>query len=142
MSGINPISDIVSTVGSVIGDLHTSDKERAELENQRLEIEQRPQLAQIDVNKVEAAHPSRFVAGGRPAIIWIGAASLGWTFIAHPMLMWLWALGQATGHLPKEFPPPPTLDNSDLWVIVSGVLGIGGLRSFDKKNGTETKRTQ
>jgi len=47
-------------------------------------------------------------------------------------LTWLWRLLQAKGWVPDTLSPPPVLDTDTLWVILSGMLGIAGLRSFDK----------
>lgn len=129
------IGTVIDSVGKVIGDLHTSDKERLELELRAKEIDQSIDLAQIEVNRVEAQHSSVFVAGARPAILWVGAIAMAWTFIAHPMLVWAWAILQANGYIPAGLQPPPTLDSEALWVIVSGILGLGGFRTFEKTKG-------
>ncbi len=136
-----PLAAIVGGVGSIIDSLHTSDEERAKLHLAERELDQRPQLAQIAANVEQAKHPSLFVAGARPGVIWVGVASLAWTYVLHPMLMWGWALAQAKGWLDASMPPPPTLDTDQLMVVVTGVLGIGGLRSFDKAKGRATERT-
>ena len=133
------IGTVIDSVGKVIGDLHTSDKERLELELRAKELDQSIDLAQIEVNKVEARHGSVFVAGARPAILWVGAIAMAWTFIAHPMLVWAWALLQANGYIPAGLQPPPTLDSEALWVIVSGILGLGGFRTFEKTKGVARK---
>ena len=133
------IGSVIESVGKVADDLITSDKERMELELESRRIDQAVDLAQIEVNKVEAAHSSRFVSGGRPTIIWVGAVALAWTFIAHPLLMWLWTLAQALDYISKEFPPPPTLGSEALWVILSGILGLGGYRTFEKTKGVAAK---
>lgn len=97
-------------------------------------------LAQVDVNKVEAKHKSIFVAGWRPAVGWIGAISLGYQFILYPLLVWIWFIGQASGFIPVELDSPPILDTDALFVILTGMLGIGGMRSFDKTKGTQTDK--
>ena len=129
------IGSVIESVGKVASDLITTDKERLELELRAKELDQAIDLAQIDVNKVEAASSSVFVAGARPAILWVGAIAMAWTFIAHPILVWAWALFQANGHIPAGLQPPPTLDSETLWVIVSGILGLGGFRTFEKTKG-------
>ena len=133
------IGAIIDTVGRIAGDLVTTDKERIELALREREIDQRTDLAQIEVNKVEAAHGSIFVAGARPAILWVGATALAWTFVAHPMLVWGWALMQAKGFVPVELAPPPALDSDVLWVIISGILGLGGYRTFEKTKGVAAR---
>jgi len=91
---------------------------------------------QTEVNKVEAAHTSIFVAGWRPAIGWIGAGAMGYQFILYPFLIWGWALMQAAGWISPALSAPPILPTDALWVILTGILGLGAARSFDKKVGT------
>ena len=136
------IGAIIGGVTDLIGDMHTSDKEKldAEIELRKLGLESERIEAslvsgQIDVNKEEAKHASVFVAGGRPAILWVGAVSLAWTYVAHPIMTWLWALMQGAGWLSASMPPPPIMDIEALMVLVGGVLGLGGFRSFEKVRG-------
>ena len=141
---MNPLAlgGIVQAVGQIADDLITTDKERldAELELRRLGLEERQVEAdlvrgQLDVNRAEAASSSLFVAGWRPAIGWIGAAALGYQFLLYPLLVWVWSLLQARGVVPGDLQPPPMLDTSALWVVLSGMLGIAGLRSVEKVKG-------
>ena len=141
---MNPLAlgGIVQAVGQIADDLITTDKERldAELELRRLGLEERKIEAdlvhgQLDVNRAEAASNSLFVAGWRPAIGWIGAAALGYQFLFYPMLIWVWALLQARDMVPAGLQPPPMLDTDALWVVLSGMLGIAGLRSVEKVKG-------
>jgi len=132
---LNPIAGIIDSVGKIAGDLITTDKEKRELDLREKEIDQRTDLAQIEVNKVEAASMSVFVAGWRPAIGWIGAAALAYQFLAYPLMLWGWTYLQGTGWIPKELQPPPVLKADDLWVILSGILGIAGMRSYEKAKG-------
>lgn len=129
------IGSVIDAVGKVAGDLITTDKERMELELRAKELDQAIDLAQIGVNKAEASHSSLFVAGWRPAIGWIGAAAMAYQFLLYPMLMWAWTWMQGIGWIPNELNPPPVLDADQLWVILSGILGIAGMRSFEKTKG-------
>jgi hypothetical protein len=129
------VSSIVGAVGKIADDLFTTEQERRELDLKEKELDQRIDLAQIDVNKAEANHSSVFVSGARPSILWIGAAAMAWTFIIHPILIWVWAFLQAVGWISVSIPPPPTLETDTLWVVVSGVLGLGGFRTFEKTKG-------
>lgn len=142
---MNPllIGGIVEAVGKIADDLFTSDKERldAQIELQRLGIEEQRIEAgllsgQHEINRVEAAHSSIFVAGWRPAIGWVGVAAMAYQFILYPFLVWAWAAMQAAGWVDTALSAPPVLATDALWVILTGILGIGTLRSFDKKTGT------
>lgn len=95
-------------------------------------------LAQLEVNKAEAQHKSLFVAGWRPGVGWVGVAALAWQFIVYPLLLWIWAYAQARGFVPGELAAPPVLDTTALMAMVSSMLGIGAMRSYDKRNGVQT----
>ena len=129
------IGTVIDSVGKIASDLITTDKERLELELRAKELDQSIDLAQIGVNQVEAQHSSIFVAGWRPAIGWIGAAAMAYQFLFYPMLLWGWTWMQGMGWIPKELTPPPVLEADQLWVILSGILGIAGMRSFEKTKG-------
>lgn len=133
------IGSVIESVGKVASDLITTDKERMQLELESRKLDQAIDLAQIEVNKVEAASNSVFVAGWRPAIGWIGASAMAYQFLLYPMLLWGWTYLQGTGWIPKELTPPPVLDADQLWVILSGILGIAGMRSFEKTKGVAAK---
>ena len=141
---MNPLElgGIVQAIGQIADDLVTTDKERldAELELRRLGLEERKVEAdlvrgQLEVNRAEAASSSLFVAGWRPAIGWVGAVALGYQFLLYPLLVWAWSLLQARGVVPGDLRPPPMLDTDALWVVLSGMLGIAGLRSVEKVKG-------
>ena len=140
------IGAIVEGVGKIAGDLITTDKERItlELEGRKLDLEQAridqtTDLAQIEVNKVEAASASVFVSGWRPAVGWVGVAGLGYQFLGYPLMQWLWAFGQGIDLIPKDLPAPPDLQIDQLMVLLSGLLGFGGMRSFEKSRGVASK---
>ena len=97
-------------------------------ELKQLEAETSIALAQIDVNKIEAASPSFFKSGGRPAVIWICAGGLFYQFMGRPFITWLsenWL--HAT--------PPPALDMNTLLPLLFSLLGLGSLRTFEKYKG-------
>ena len=125
-----PIIDGVIKIGSQLIDRFIPDptkKMEAELEWARLVASS--ELAQIEVNKTEAAHESVFVSGWRPAIGWICGASFAWSFVVQPFLVFGLAVAGVT------IPPLPVLDNAELMAILLGMLGLGGMRSWDKRNG-------
>ena len=86
-------------------------------------------LAQIKVNEVSAKHPSIFVSGARPAAIWAGVFSMARPGIIHPLLTWVWAFAEMAGT------PPPLIESASLVAIVTGLLGIGAMRTRDKEKG-------
>lgn len=142
MTPLLALGGIVQAVGQVADNLTTSDKERldAEIELRKLGLEERKVEAglvqgQLEINREEAKSSSLFVAGWRPAIGWIGAAAMAYQFLAYPLLIWVWALLQARGVVPADLQSPPMLDSDALWVVLSGMLGIAGLRTAEKVKG-------
>jgi hypothetical protein len=93
-------------------------------------------LAQINVNAQEAKHKSVFVAGWRPFIGWVGGIALAYQFVLYPLLLWVWSILEVKAIIPKGIVPPPVMDSGALWTIITGMLGIAGMRSYDKGKGT------
>lgn len=134
------IGSIIKGVGSVADDLFTSDEERLKCALRDKEIDAGLVQGQLSINKEEARHKSVFVAGWRPAIGWVGAVALGYQFIIYPVLTWVWSWAQAKGMVPANLTPPPELSTGALLSVISGMLGIAGMRSYDKKMGISTDR--
>ena len=106
-------------------------KERAAMELQAdlLKYAAEQAQGQMEVNKVEAAHQSIFVAGWRPFLGWVGGICLAYAYLVHPILSWFLALvGVST-----ELPQPRT---EDMMALVTAMLGVTAARSFDKWKGT------
>jgi hypothetical protein len=95
-------------------------------EFKQIEADLQVMLGQIEVNKVEAAQDS-FRGGWRPAVGWTCVGGLAYTYIAQPLLAWL---STAQG-----WQVPPTLDIFDLMILLGGMLGFGGMRSFERIKG-------
>lgn len=87
--------------------------------------------AQIAVNVEEAKNPSVFVSGWRPAVGWVCAIALFYSFIGLPLLDWLSQI--------KQWPVPPHLDNNELMSLLIGMLGLGGMRTAEKFKGVDAK---
>jgi len=132
--------EVVKNVGEAADSLFTSDEERLKAGLDELKVHAGLDKGQMEVNAVEAKHSSIFVAGWRPAIGWIGAAAMAYQFILYPILIWIWALLQANGIVAAELTPPPVLDSGALFSIITGMLGLGAMRSHDKKHGVDSKR--
>lgn len=88
-------------------------------------------IAQLEINAREAQHPSIFVAGWRPGAGWCGVAGLAYTAFLQPLFAWIASI--------KGWPVPPIIDSELLWVVLTGLLGIGGLRSLEKAKGVASK---
>ena len=90
-------------------------------------------LAQVEVNKVEAADPSLFKSGWRPAVGWVCVVGLGYTFLLRPLLPWLITV---TG---LHVAPLPPIDTGELFILLGGLLGLGGFRTVEKMKRVATK---
>ena len=86
-------------------------------------------LAQIEVNKAEASSGSLFKGGWRPFVGWICGVALLYHFILSPLIIFIVTL---TG---VDLPPLPEFDMSSLMTVLLGMLGIGGLRTYEKQKG-------
>jgi hypothetical protein len=84
--------------------------------------------AQTDVNAVEAANANVFVSGWRPFIGWTCGLALAYQYVLAPLVMW------ATLTMGVHLAAPPKLDDM-LWQLVFAMLGMGGLRTFEKIKG-------
>ena len=87
-------------------------------------------LAQAQTNLEQAKHPSIFVAGARPAIMWICAFGLGWQFVFQPVAVW----GIAVSGIDVVL---PIIETEGLLSLTLALLGLGGMRSFEKSKGIQ-----
>lgn len=114
-----PIEAVFKGIDSLV----TNDEERVAADLLKLKAMQEPHKMQVELNKMEAGHRSLFVAGWRPAIGWICALSLAFTFIANPAIQWI------------SGDPGPDLHSDFLNTLVISLLGLGGLRTIEKIKG-------
>jgi len=123
------IADSVIGVAGKVLDKFVEDKDlktklEAELKQQVISLD----LAQAQANVESAKHSSVFVAGARPAIMWICAFALGWQFIGHPIVEWgvtIWAPGT----------PIPKINSEGLMTLTLSLLGLGSMRTAEKWKG-------
>ena len=119
-------------VGKTLLDRFVPDPEakraaEAEFLKRAMDGELRQTIAQLEINAREAAHPSVFVAGWRPFFGWAGGFAFVYATVGQPMLAWYAAA--------RGWPAPPELNLDLLWAVVTGMLGIGGLRTYEKAKG-------
>lgn len=126
---IGPVLEIGKTLLDRFGPADSVERARMEADFLRMAAdgELKQVIAQLEINAKEAAHPSTWVSGWRPGAGWCGVAGLAYATIIHPTLIWLARI--------KGWPEPPALDTELLWVVLTGMLGIGGLRSMEKLKG-------
>jgi hypothetical protein len=118
---IDPISNIL--------DKFVADKDLKQKLEHELKTElHRANMAQIEVNKEEAKHRTVFVAGWRPFTGWVCATALAYHFILEPVIVFVLALYNIQLTLPQ-------FDMASLLTVLMGMLGLGGLRTYEKKQG-------
>ena len=115
-------------VDRLIPDKAAAQRAKDEMEAALIKASNEAALAQVEVNKVEAGHSSVFVAGWRPAIGWVCAAALAWAFIVAPVATW----GMAVFGVRETL---PAIGTDNLFELVLAMLGLGGLRTFEKMRG-------
>lgn len=84
-------------------------------------------LGQLSINQEEAKSSSVFVAGWRPFIGWVCGVALGYYYVAQPFLIWGFSLFEINTTM-------PTLELGELMTLLLGMLGLAGMRSYDKQN--------
>lgn len=132
------VTEAIGAVSNLIGDIikrkfpDATEIEKAKMSQLAAEIQNQYQiqLAQLDINKTEAENPNIFVSGCRPAAMWVCVSGLAYT-VGYPLLVWGSSLLTIT--------PPPPLDTAYLSYLLGALLGLGGMRSFDKSKGVDTK---
>ena len=127
------ISAIMPSVMEVAGRFLPEDREKRAAAEREIQAKLTDSLAQVDlaqlgINKVEAAHRSMFVAGWRPFIGWTCGVALMYTYVLQPILVF--GLAQS-GYLVDL----PRMDLCELMPVLMGMLGLGGLRSWEKIKG-------
>jgi hypothetical protein len=131
------LSPIVSIINKLIPDKAAAAAAVAQLQELALQVKLQEEFTQLqavtsaqsDVDKVEAANSSMFVAGWRPAIGWVCGIALAFQYLGRPLIQWGFAIAHQT------VPALPGIDDQ-LWQLMFGLLGMGALRSFDKLKGT------
>lgn len=131
---------VISALSPIVSDLidrafpDSEKREQAKLDTMAKIQEQinALDLAQMEVNKAEASHSSMFVAGARPFVMWVCGIAFAYHYVLQPLLAFILA---NTGHDVVL----PAFDMETLATVLMGMLGLGGLRSYDKLQGIDTK---
>lgn len=127
---VGPVSALLSRV---IPDKSERDRLAHEIATMA-EVQAHQQImAQVEVNKIGAAHKSLFVAGARPFILWTCGFSMAFNFVGLPIIETVSVL----------YGTPIVLDPLDLEVmmpVLFGILGLGGMRTYEKRHGVAREK--
>jgi len=125
---LDPIGGIVEGLALGLDELFTSEEERAAAKLKLMTMMQQPHILQAVANIEGAKHRSVFVAGWRPAIGWVAALGLAYEYLVLPFA----SLINAYAKLPADL---PNLQSEQLMSLVLALLGLGGMRTFEKYTG-------
>ena len=123
---IGPVTGILD---KVIEDKDQKAKLAHELATMADKLSHEQQLAQIEVNKAEAASGSLFKGGWRPFIGWVCGIAFCYHFVVQPIIIFVVAL------VGVNIPNLPEFQMNTLLTVLGGMLGIGSLRTYDKQKG-------
>lgn len=134
--GGNFLSGLASVINSIRGKspedaeklAELAQKYQADFQQAALAAQSAQTQGQLATDKQEAANPNWFVAGWRPWVGWVCGFGLFFQFIVGPLATW----GSGLAHHPVTF---PALDMGTLMTLLGGLLGLGGMRSYEKVQG-------
>jgi hypothetical protein len=131
--GVYMLQALIGPVSGLLDKFIPDADEKAKLAHEIATMAERQahelSLAQIEVNKAEAASGSLFRGGWRPFIGWVCGIAFAYHFVIQPFLLFIVALTGAT------IPMLPEFDMSTLMTVLGGLIGLGGLRTFEKYKG-------
>jgi hypothetical protein len=127
------LKDFIEPVADLLGKFVPDQTEKLKLAHEIATLTEKQAhaiaIAQIEVNKVEAASNSIFKSGWRPAIGWVCGFAFAYHFVIQPLLVFILTYA---GH---PVPELPEFDMASLMTVLGGLLGLGSLRTFEKYKG-------
>jgi hypothetical protein len=127
------LKDLISPVADLLNKFVPDQTEKLKLAHEIATLAEKQAhaiaIAQIEVNKVEAASNSIFKSGWRPAIGWVCGFAFAYHFVIQPLLVFILTYA---GH---PVPELPEFDMASLMTVLGGLLGLGSLRTFEKYKG-------
>ena len=126
--GLAIIDSVIGLAAPLLDKFVVDKDKKAEFEHELKMVLHNANLQQNQINLEQAKHPSIFVAGARPAIMWICAFGLAWSYVLAPIANWVVVISGAEIVL-------PVIQTEGLMTLTLSMLGLGGMRSFEKMNG-------
>ena len=127
------LKDFIEPVADLLGKFVPDQTEKLKLAHEIATLTEKQAhsiaMAQIDVKKVEAASNSIFKGGWRPFIGWVCGTAFAYHFVLQPLLIFVMT------YLGYPVPELPEFDMASLMTVLGGLLGLGGLRTFEKYKG-------
>ena len=133
-AAVGPLATLLTGVLDRVLPKKMSEAERAAVETELMKLDWQSTLGQLEIDKIEAAHESLFIAGWRPFVGWTCGGALAWAAVLRPICEWaLLVCG-------VEVPSLPNLATELTTPILGSLLGIGGMRSWEKIVGANKRR--
>lgn len=140
----DPVSTIISTVGGIVEKIIPDPVAQANAKLELVKLQQNGELAvmandiqlaqmQANVNVEEAKSGNFFTSGWRPYIGWICGTGLAYQFLFRPIFGWI------CENL-LNWTQPPALELGTLLTLLTGMLGLGGMRTYEKWKNVEGNR--
>lgn len=126
------VGSVIESVGKVAEHFVTTDKEKMALEIEGRKLDQANDMAQISVNTEEAKSSSLFVSGWRPAVGWVCGFGLLYVSVLLPIMEFVAKMNGYTGTFPQ-------VDTSITMQVLFGMLGLSGMRTYEKTKGVAAK---
>ena len=123
------IAPVTSILDKFIEDKDQKNKLAHEIATMAEKQSHEANMIQAETNKEEAQHRSVWVAGWRPFIGWVCGIALAWHFVLSPVVLFFAAWFNVV------LPALPSFDMGSLMTVLMGMLGLGGLRTFEKTKG-------
>ena len=125
----NLIGPATKLLDKVIEDKDQKAKLAHELATMADKLAHEQNLAQMAINKEEASSGSIFKGGWRPFIGWVCGIAFFYHFICQPVIIFIVAI------IGLQIPSLPEFEMGTLLTVLGGMLGIGGLRTYEKQKG-------
>ena len=127
------IGQVIEVADKVLGKFIPDKNLKMKLQKEMTMAFHDANLAQIQLNKQEAAHKNIFVAGWRPYVGWTCGVALAYHFIVSPIVETILIAAGVAVDL-------PSFEFSQLSSILMGMLGLGGLRTYEKMKGVSREK--
>ena len=127
------IGQVIEVADKVLGKFIPDKNLKMKLQKEMAMAFHDANLAQIQLNKQEAAHKNIFVAGWRPFVGWTCGVALAYHFIVSPIVETILIDAGVAVDL-------PSFEFSQLSSILMGMLGLGGLRTYEKMKGVSREK--
>ncbi len=127
------ISSLIGPVTGILDKVIEDKDQKAKLAHEIATMSdnhaQQALLSQLEINKAEAASGSLFKGGWRPFVGWVCGVAFAYHFVLQPLIVFILTV------FGSDIPELPEFDMSTLLTTLGGLLGIGGLRSYEKTKG-------